>query len=377
MAYEPQQWEDLPAKTTPFSAERMLHIEGGVKAVSDDVDSLVSEVNTLAQDVEEVDAYARFSTPAASGPIMGVASPVFSKLPQPVITTATMGMNSMYFPTVLRVDKTRPNFGAKYVMFVSTDHDETGGGIFMAESNDLVTWVPTTKKPGALVYADTMEGTQTESPSVWYQESEDLFFMLYQQKGAVTGRVAGQVTLLATSPDLVNWTRVGIAIDTYANGDFISAEGHTGYARISKHGRALMARHLLTGGIYYRHATSYSLDGRRWKMDPIPIERSPHLASDVNRGLILYDVFQYRGEWWGFGEDRNIEGGFNRFPIIGRVTPDLTRFTSPPTPVALPTESWESGYFKGGHVYAEGGRVFLFYNYGNSIGLAISQGIES
>lgn len=30
MAYQKQNWEDLPIKTTPFSAARMLHIEQGI-----------------------------------------------------------------------------------------------------------------------------------------------------------------------------------------------------------------------------------------------------------------------------------------------------------------------------------------------------------
>lgn len=48
MAYQKQQWENLPAKTTPFSAERMLHIEDGILAADSSASSAQSSVASLS-----------------------------------------------------------------------------------------------------------------------------------------------------------------------------------------------------------------------------------------------------------------------------------------------------------------------------------------
>src|SRR5690606_1323207 len=93
----------------------------------------------------------------------------------------------------------------RYYLWYSTNHDAGPGGVYLATAPALEG--PWTDR--GLVFVDTVEGNQTETPSVLWNEATGTFHMYYHQNGL--GNT--QSTALATSPDGVTWTRVGKVID--------------------------------------------------------------------------------------------------------------------------------------------------------------------
>lgn len=132
-------------------------------------------------------------------------TPKFKKVEGgPIFSAAKTGYSSIYWFRPIEVGHIIPNAKARFYATYSTNHNARGG-IGLAYSNH----------PGGPwtnhgeIYVDTVEGNSTETPFVVWNEFEKLFFMYYQQSGAGIN----QSTLLATSPDMINWTRVGIVLD--------------------------------------------------------------------------------------------------------------------------------------------------------------------
>jgi hypothetical protein len=193
------------------------------------------------------------------------AGPTWSKVAK--VFDATAGQYaSFYSPCILdsALVPLSPSFGARYVMYYSTDHDPGAGGVAVAIA-------PTPVGPWTNygeVYVDPEPGFSTETPWVWWDGS--IFRMFYQQAGIG----ASQATLQATSINGLNWTELppehGISVTP---GQW-PGDGHTGYARVFP-GAGLgqwVAYHLAGGGDGPHFGRSESEDGgSTWRTDPRPL----------------------------------------------------------------------------------------------------------
>jgi hypothetical protein len=300
--------------------------------------------------------------------------PVFEKHPTPIFTAANTTYSTIYHPSVLRVDNILESPMGKFYMWYSTDHKGVDGKIGLAYADQPEG--PWTNH--GTVWVDTTAGQETETPSVVWNPKENLFFMSYQMdwngNPAAAGAVGAQSTLLATSPDGINWTRVGIIIDLASAAD-VPGNGHTGYARLHRFGSTWVALHLLGGGDYSHRGISYSRNGRNWVLDTRPIEPQTHFAGDSQSKTILYELFQWRGELWGIGTEGTIGSGVDavvRHLVFGRVTHDMRHFAEVPERLIELDAGWETTNIRTVHVFSDEGKVYVIYQTDNNFGLAVA-----
>jgi hypothetical protein len=110
-------------------------------------------------------------------------------------------------------------FPYEYALYFSTDHDRGEGGIWMyvggGDPTDAGSWKSydqavadgdfaylAEKPAGNPIFVDSVQGRQTETPHA--NVIEGVVYMTYHNAGAGHS----QSTLLATSPDGVNFTRI-------------------------------------------------------------------------------------------------------------------------------------------------------------------------
>ena len=149
-----------------------------------------------------------------------------------------------YYPVLVKMDGVA-DFPYDYALYFSTDHHNGDGGIWLYLCNGAPSepenWIAyeaavargdfdyLEKKPsGNPIYKDTTQGRQTETPCV--NIIDGTVFMTYHNAGAGHN----QSTLLATSPDGLNFTRIhgeknSIVLDYDAKNEV--GDGHTGYFR--------------------------------------------------------------------------------------------------------------------------------------------------
>ena len=149
-----------------------------------------------------------------------------------------------YYPTLVRMQEVQ-GFPHDYALYFSTDHDAGEGGIWLYVCSGSPTAAANWKsydraladgdfdylaqKPARNpVFVDTTQGRQTETPHG--NVIDRTVYMTYHNCGAGHS----QSTLLATSPDGVNFTRIhgmadSVILDYDPNEDV--GNGHTGYFR--------------------------------------------------------------------------------------------------------------------------------------------------
>ncbi len=148
-----------------------------------------------------------------------------------------------YWPTLVKMASI-PDFPYEWALYFSTDHSNTGG-IYLYLCNgrpsDPGNWISyndavaagdfdylTTKPRANPIFRDTRQGGSTETPHV--NIIDGVAYMTYHNNGAGFN----QSTLLATSNDGVNFTRLNGAADSVIL-DYDPAtapgDGHTGYFR--------------------------------------------------------------------------------------------------------------------------------------------------
>jgi hypothetical protein len=271
-----------------------------------------------------------------------------------------------YWPWVVDVRHLPARLDDWY-MWTSTDHDPGAGGIGLSTA-------PAPEGPWSdrgLVYVDTVQGSQTETPTVIWNEAEGLFFCYYQQ----TGVGHQQSTLLATSPDGRNWTRVGKVIDV-PFGTSQPGDGHTGYAMVGRVAGLWYAHHLKGGTNYPHFGLAYSYDGREWHLDPRPLGYGAHLVAEGTRVEWNHGNVVWWGErlWW-IGPINNFSSGSS--PKTGRiaaapVSTDLRQLIGRPVTVWRATEPWETPDLRSVTAITDAGRLLVFYLCGDRIGLLSS-----
>lgn len=250
----------------------------------------------------------------------------------------------------------------EYYLYWSTDHDDTANaGIYMATG-------PTPAGPWSnygRVWNDTRSGvSSTETMSVVWDDDTGVFLGYYQVKGA-PGSVGTQTTCYATSPNGINWTYGGIAVDI-PSGNTYPGDGHTGYFRPFKIGGRWFAYHLMGGQNFSRTGISQSHDGRTWLKDPRPLLQAvDQLPTDLRWGWNGTNVVQWRGEYWGIGTIANLgSGGGSRIMriVAARLTSDMRHFTGAPKVLLYPFQSPETENVKSVFPFVDDtGRLWLLY----------------
>lgn len=290
-------------------------------------------------------------TAAAQNPAGGAAAP----------TTAP----SIYWPW--RVHARTYLGGAaldEWYLYYSTDHEavHANSGIWLATG-------PTPSGPWTgrgRVFIDNVNGNQTETPSVLWSEDESLFFMYYQQ-AAVTGANGAQSNMLATSPDGVTWTRVGIALDVPA-GNVFPGDGHTGYFTPFRHGKKWFAFHLVASGNFGHFGMSQSTDGRVWRTDPNPLGWAVDQCAGRRVEWNHCHVITWRGKPLLVGLISDMVSGST--PRDGRlvVAPlslDLRRIVGVPKTILYPTSGTETTNYRALDVVVDQGLINLLYQAGS------------
>lgn len=163
----------------------------------------------------------------------------------PLVTLAQQSASSFYAPSI--VDRSAGG-GSGYSLFYSTDHASThaSSGIFQIDYESLDALLAGQGTDRGRVWRDDAGGAQTETPFVLWDDEAQLWRMFYQQQ-SVPGAVGVQSTLMATSPDMTTWTRVGIALDKVRTDH--PGDGHTGYCIIFQAYGRRWAASLYGGGV--------------------------------------------------------------------------------------------------------------------------------
>lgn len=297
--------------------------------------------------------------------------PVVTKpLTAPVLTYAQQGSSGLYWPWVVDRWQQNPTIPAseRYALFWSTDHGV--GGIYWLTFGDA--YDSSTYVYRGLVFNDLTSGTsQTETPALIWNEVESLWFMYYQVIIS-----AGQVTKLATSPNLTDWTVAGVVMQKSAVNPAIS---HTGYMRpVRLAGRWYAFTQFGQG----RYAMWSSSDGRVWRRDARDLSTGQkfctHLAGFTyesqwrirrNSGAII----MWNGSPWLVGAaGPYAPGGLLSQPrsIAVPLSAELRDITSRPVDITPPPQTWEGtdGQGIGNVIRLDDGRMIGFYRGGGPQG---------
>ncbi len=149
-----------------------------------------------------------------------------------------------YYTTLVKMDQV-DRFPYEYALYFSTDHDRGNGGIWLYVSSgdptDADRWKSydqatadgdfdylQEKPAGNPIFFDSIQGRQTETPHA--NIIDGTVYMTYHNVGAGHN----QSTLLATSPDGVNFTRINGENDSVIldyDPQKEAGDGHTGYLR--------------------------------------------------------------------------------------------------------------------------------------------------
>ncbi|WP_440110904.1 hypothetical protein [Paenibacillus sp. QZ-Y1] len=287
------------------------------------------------------------------------------KMGDPMYTAAMAGLQSMYWFRAIKVKGLIPEPKADYYATYSTNHNRAGG-IGLAYSNSPTG--PWTKH--GRVYLDTVVGNSTETPFVIWNDIEKLFFMYYQQKGLGIN----QSTALATSKDMINWTRVGLIIDKPPG---FPGDGHTGYFSCYRYGGKWIGFSLMGGGDFGRKCIWYSHDGRFWLADPRPLMggNDATLSAGENFSRSNAGVFVYKGNVWWLGMlSAYHSGGVATVarPAIAKISTDFRQLIERPSDIYFPALAWETTNMQSMMVSVMDGVVYVYYNTDSNVGVAYS-----
>lgn len=293
--------------------------------------------------------------------------PQFAKVEGPPVYTAAMaGTASMYWFRAIKVEGLIPNAKGKYYATYSTNHNSTGGIGLAYSDSPLGPWT----KHG-LVYLDTVVGNSTETPFVIWNEFEKLFFLFYQQSGAGIN----QSTLLATSSDMINWTRVGITHDKPPG---YPGDGHTGYFSCFQDGYEWVGFSIMGGGNYGRKAIWHSRDGRLWVPDPETMHGGNEATGTAGENFSRSNagVFMFKGKlWWVGMMSAYASGGATTIarPAIAQISNDCRQLLGRPREINFPALDWETTNMQSMMVSVMDGTIFIYYVTDTNVGVAYSK----
>lgn len=302
-------------------------------------------------------------------------------LAAPIFTQAMTTAPSIYWPWLVARAAAG---GAGLDLHYSTDHavDNTTSGLYRAHS--------TAGPLGAFAnvgryFRDTVDGTQTETPSVVWDKATSQYLIYYQQKG-VPGALGVQQTMLATgNAALSNVTRSKVMLDMVSVND--PGDGHMGYFKPFALGGRNYAYHLNGGEDYGRFGLSRSEDGQTWTTDPqqlgaqVPYLRqfgqtvvgapgtsaqtTPAKTANMGWKAFLGYPIEWKGRvWWiGLVGPRTSGSTTSTNKIVAApLREDLKGIAEPPIDVTPPTQAWEGTGINGfGNIIEWDGKFYAVY----------------
>lgn len=277
-----------------------------------------------------------------------IDAPIFSH------SQLTGPIESVYFPSLVDLRDVGIN---EVCLLASSDHATAGKvGIWKAHAaNPFSTFTY-----DGLVFLDTVDGTQTETPSVVGRDGGD-WLVTYQQQG-VAGTQSGQVSLVArvTADDFSSgWSRIGVASDPPAAETGSPSLAHGGYMRTYRWGGSYYAYGLHRGNLSGAYVTLRRLlmsrDGINWTADPRPLSSWEPLLTHIQgynaatRWEIIWaqsTVVQWRGGLWWIGtagpSTSGIEVAAKRI-ITFPLSDDFRRPLARPIDITPAQQSWMTG----------------------------------
>jgi hypothetical protein len=248
---------------------------------------------------------------------MGILLSKPSKMPKP----------GPYYPSLVPMVEVE-EFPYDYALYFSTDHHHKRGGIWLylckgipskaenwksydqAVADGDFDYIPTKPKKNP-IFVDTIQGKHhTETPCV--NIINGTAYMSYHHSGAL-GR---QPTLLATSPDGVNFNRINgesnsIILDAKSNG------GHTGYFRwgpnpFHRVDFKYIGYSLHGGGNNYHSAMWGSNDAINWEKQHILTPKEGFAMKEKNMIMIWHEINPSAVEKIGEDEYVLLSAGGNR-----------------------------------------------------------------
>jgi len=278
-----------------------------------------------------------------------------------LFSTADLSWTSqdIYWPAIVRVDDILDNPLGKYYLYYSEDHADGGVGVAYADSPTG----PFTDY-GSNPIIDFHAG-QDETPHPVWDEANDRLIVYYH----TTDVGNNQTTCAATSTDGLSFADQGAVIDV---GSDVPGDGHTGYAKVHKIGETWLAHHLMGGGDYARFGVSYGDDPLNFTTDTTPISGS--LAGFGNERRIDWypSLIPAGGQMWGVMTESDWVSGTSSGGKRAVIAPlaDERRLAGHPVEIVGPTETWETSDIDSPFAFVSDGRMFVYYNSGNSIGVA-------
>ena len=239
---------------------------------------------------------------------------------------AGMGSPGPYYTTLVHMDGVK-DFPFEYALYFSTDHHNAEGGIWLYVCNGAPSeprnwksydravadgdfgYLPLKPEKNP-IFVDRTQGRQTETPHA--NIIGGAVYMTYHNSG-VWG---GQSTLLATSPDGVNFTRI--------NGDEDSAilradtnGGHTGYFRWAPNpfprvDYKYVGYSLHGGGDDYHSAMWGSNDAVDWRKLQVFTPMEGYAMADGDMIMIWHEINPNAVEQIGDDEFVLLSAGGNR-----------------------------------------------------------------
>ena len=297
-------------------------------------------------------------------------TPNFRRIENHLLDFSEQPLNSWTGFVVVRAE--HEGATSKYLVFYAPDHGTGNQGVCMLRWDGPGT--PMTVH--GIVYADNIEGKQTETPDVHWVPEQNRYVMFYQQDMIATRDQ--QLTLWATSPDGITWTRQGIAID----GQGLVWVKDTSYAKVSRIGGKWVAHHLIAAGARAVQGISWSDDLSYWFTDPNPIYWDINysgmdgaLDSDFKVSWVGTRPFLWGGQYWTlvtatpFGTFGGQFGGLHL--TVAPLSDDMRSFAAPPVRTNLTDVLPDEGRLGGGP-----GNLFL-HDDGYLYGLYMSSEIAT
>ena len=280
-----------------------------------------------------------------------------------VFSTEKSLSSSIYWPWLIKVEGLIENPLGKYYLYYSTDHGQTAGYISVAYSNYILG--PFTDYGRIYKYGNT----ETETPSVMWDEYNKRFIMYVHCSGAYTGEA--QTTYHITSTDGLVWsstpTKTFDLDKTKLFGNL-----HNGYFHPFRLGNQWYGYSLM-GGNNAGSAISYSEDGYKWVTDHNQLgywclKDSMYLPP--HHGTIISKW----GQTWWIGLHQNFASGTEA--KVGSVV--MVQMQDLYTPIGQPINVfeledpiYENSNIRQVSVYQEGSNLYIWYQCGNYFNVAI------
>ena len=247
------------------------------------------------------------------------------------LTVAESGLASLYYPWMWHAAEFLADPLDEWYLYYSTDHAAGTGGIGLATApSPLGPWTAHGSNP---IYTDTVDGNQTETPSIVWDADNQRVMLFYHQ--IASG--GGQFTRLAYSSDgVTGWTRqAAISFDRPTIDNVVPGAAHTGYARVYRSGGGLFAWSLFgdgdrSGSMIWRSQHGYG----KWAMDFQAIAPGTRYGLGIKGyedhaiAPIGASYIEWQGERWMVGNAVNA-AGTSRISVAVPLCADRWTFAGP------------------------------------------------